>query len=1000
MTTEDQKAMLDQMRQDLADCKAEVPKMDALMAKMKDLISDKSISGADKLKLAEQIKKLTKDKDNYMHMLNEAEDLKKSWDQNYTDEDNGVAVSYSEETFTSNAVEFDVNITSHTDMANLKTSGPKNVLCDVVEGDDEEPDSNTPQVNMPMQFEFGLLKKHEMGGWTSSGAGGDDSFSFTFKWDDEKYGNRDFLDTCKLKCTSIVVLYDDQNTIVTFDVEPGYLHQWGYGRQEFISQGWLQDRHDRLRCRAYIKNWTNAHEFEVGRYTIDLLRQSRGDREKAGELLDIILANQQQKLDDEKVVSAKINDLNTKMEVLLEEKETLEETTSTLRIEVETKTIELKKEQKRVLQLKADKAALEKEKTRLEEEVGTLKDEKADLETQLSVNFDPFSNGTQRSMNDDMGQIPIEHGSTDSTQVRAPPKNLQPIIDGLQAELEDIKEKLAVKTKELEDETAAHEKTQEDLADTKQKLEDAKAENDRLKGELEDAKNDFKKAEEDAKKNQDELNTEIEKLKTEITETKTTITTHETTISELNIEITGMQTKAGELEESNKEALQEKDNEIAAEKKKSEALEKKVADLERSLKNREDELAEGNKLMDAIKNDKDILEKKISDLEEKIDEIEKALAAKDAEIEELKTKLHAAETSHEAEKDALGNQIEDLQSAVVDAKSEIVQKDVDIHALNVEINEHKETQEKLKVTIKTKDNENEDLRAKLNAANEKLREANKTIEDHADRARKAIELLKPIAGATGVDVDDDVETGVKTPAVEIEIEAEKTTVEDTTVKITEVDEVTETVTIEDPKDEPKEEPKEDKPGLFGRINSFISDIVHGDSSDEEKKEDKNPEKKPEVVEEKPVEKAPEEKPEEETTDEPIVVPDIPFFPDKVEEEKSDKETEIKEAVAEVKEEVTEVTITTTEVTEEETTEGVAVEEEKSTKEGRRASSKPSNKKLDKFDLSMGLKSSSKKEKSDKPGFFSKMFCASKPATNESETIQDPQINQPPSPTLH
>ena len=36
---------------------------------------------------------------------------------------------------------------------------------------------------MPFVFEFGLLKKHEMGGWTTGGDGdiSNDAFSFTFK---------------------------------------------------------------------------------------------------------------------------------------------------------------------------------------------------------------------------------------------------------------------------------------------------------------------------------------------------------------------------------------------------------------------------------------------------------------------------------------------------------------------------------------------------------------------------------------------------------------------------------------------------------------------------------------------------------------------------------------------------------------------------------------------------------------------------------------------------
>lgn len=45
------------------------------------------------------------------------------------------------------------------------------------------------------------------------------------------------LDNIRIKATSIVILYDDRTSrIVSFDVEPGFEHQWGYGRQRFMAK--------------------------------------------------------------------------------------------------------------------------------------------------------------------------------------------------------------------------------------------------------------------------------------------------------------------------------------------------------------------------------------------------------------------------------------------------------------------------------------------------------------------------------------------------------------------------------------------------------------------------------------------------------------------------------------------------------------------------------------------------------------------------------------------
>ena len=74
------------------------------------------------------------------------------------------------------------------------------------------------------------------------------------QWDDQLFINEnkdkktpeaelDFLDGLKIKATSIVILFDDTtNKIVSFDVEPGFEHQWGYGRQRFMAKKTLSGK--------------------------------------------------------------------------------------------------------------------------------------------------------------------------------------------------------------------------------------------------------------------------------------------------------------------------------------------------------------------------------------------------------------------------------------------------------------------------------------------------------------------------------------------------------------------------------------------------------------------------------------------------------------------------------------------------------------------------------------------------------------------------------------
>ena len=78
------------------------------------------------------------------------------------------------------------------------------------------------------------------------------------------------MDGLKIKATSIVILFDDTtNKIVSFDVEPGFEHQWGYGRQRFMAKNTLSGNTSGLKV---LKWWFKLVNPQVrSRLKIEML---------------------------------------------------------------------------------------------------------------------------------------------------------------------------------------------------------------------------------------------------------------------------------------------------------------------------------------------------------------------------------------------------------------------------------------------------------------------------------------------------------------------------------------------------------------------------------------------------------------------------------------------------------------------------------------------------------------------------------------------------------
>ena len=72
---------IDDLRKELELCQQEVPEMEKLLAQIGDILDKKIATGDVVKKLEQQQKQLKKDIENYKHMLEEADDLRKSWDK-------------------------------------------------------------------------------------------------------------------------------------------------------------------------------------------------------------------------------------------------------------------------------------------------------------------------------------------------------------------------------------------------------------------------------------------------------------------------------------------------------------------------------------------------------------------------------------------------------------------------------------------------------------------------------------------------------------------------------------------------------------------------------------------------------------------------------------------------------------------------------------------------------------------------------------------------------
>lgn len=533
-----------QLRNDLDDCKKEVGKMEEIVRNI-----NTAISKAESLKienetmshLREQKAQLVKDIDNYKHMLQEAEDLKKSWDKN----DTAMQTIDHDRQFIDGANRFEIHVSNLENM-DKKLISPAKAEQDRIAF--RRMESNGVINDLPIVFEFGLLARHQMGGWeVTEDQKKDDYFSFTFRWDEENAkGQEDDLEALRIKATSIVILYDEAtNSIVNFDVEPGFEHQWGYGRQRFLQQSVLRKNSQAVFAKAILKDWSEQHEYELGKLTISLLKDSKNQRSDTLELVKLItqMAEKEQIWQEQKIEAEKnVLRLQTEVSQLTMERDTLTLQMSSL----ETQLIAVRTELQTLQELTDSQSQktgdgikggdtgstmiqpdLQKKVDKLNDELEALKAAKEVEAKELQDKIDAL---TQQLTEKD---AQLAATSEKIAELENKIETFESQVDSLTAQVNELTKKLADCESQKQKLSDVLDVVEKNVATLTALVEDFKKENESLKAELDAAK---KEAEEAAKAAADEkaqLEEKMSVLESELANAKEEINRQNAEISNL-----------------------------------------------------------------------------------------------------------------------------------------------------------------------------------------------------------------------------------------------------------------------------------------------------------------------------------------------------------------------------------------------------------------------------------------------------------------------------------
>merc|ERR1712048_697430 len=154
--------------------------------------------------------------------------------------------------------------------------------------------------------------------------------------------------------------YDDRtNRIVSFDVEPGFDHQWGYGRQRFMASSKLSEKCKVARYRAIIKKHSDQHEYELGKYTIELLRQAKN---QSIEVKDLVTFIAEQTEEEVKQVQM-LNNMKAELEKL--------------KLETNSQQVKISELERQIAELEALKKTQEKKIESLNEQVKSAQEQQA-----------------------------------------------------------------------------------------------------------------------------------------------------------------------------------------------------------------------------------------------------------------------------------------------------------------------------------------------------------------------------------------------------------------------------------------------------------------------------------------------------------------------------------------------------------------------------------------------------------------------------------------------
>lgn len=278
------------------------------------------------------------------------------------------------------------------------------------------------------RLEVGNSAKHRVGGWKPDTSGTTEFLAYGL------FRNSDAVSAkSKVTSTSIVVIKDDDDKVLSFDVEKRFQYSWGFGRQKALLMDYLLARATMVTISAYVATNTPQVELIAAKKCIEIM-------DETSTRLAFEYEGFTQDLEVERVAAEKTrNEANEKIELLLGDLDASRAQIEELDSRLETSTRELFDLQENYVTLIEDTLDELSELFNFKQEESYL-DTNTTLEDERSRLFSLINGAKQRIIKDHGKSLEIEG------QNRSINEALKTIKSELELEQEKHEENEALKT--------------------------------------------------------------------------------------------------------------------------------------------------------------------------------------------------------------------------------------------------------------------------------------------------------------------------------------------------------------------------------------------------------------------------------------------------------------------------------------------------------------------------------------------------------------------------